>query len=164
MLNAVLRTEWIQLLIANSCLQENKTLLPSPRVEKKYLPAAKLTEKCERGQFFPIHPADPMSTKPPHLSPVQYGPCEQEHSGHRRELFFSDGHEEGGTWSTSRYCSPSRGPLRRSGMFASLSRSQLKQASVLTGSFADRYLGAGPWGLLQESHYRHPAPCQETPQ
>lgn len=73
-------------------------------------------------------------------------------SGHRRELFFSDPHEEGGTWSSSRYCSPSRDPLWRSGMFASLSRSQLKQAFVLTGSFADRYLGAGPSGSLQESH------------
>lgn len=47
-------------------------------------------------------------------------------------------------------------------MFASLSRSQVKQAFVLTGSFADHYPGVGPEGLLQESHSRCPEPRQET--
>jgi len=76
------------------------------------------------------------------LAGTQHRPTR--HSGHRRELLLSDVHGEGGTWSSSRYCSPSRDPLRRSGMFASLSRSQLKQAFVLTGSFTDHYLGVGP--------------------
>lgn len=48
-------------------------------------------------------------------------------------------------------------------MFASLSGSQLKQAFVLTGSFADRYPGVGPEGLPQESRSRCPEPRQETP-